>query len=93
MRYRCEGCGTIIEFTNTRMMTWKNCKKCLYCKDTNFYTIPDTPPDRLDAIRKRAEALGMWNDQIEVGINDMFDFYESKMNVREKYQRLDRKEV
>ena len=53
--------------------------------------LTDTPPDRLDAIRERAEALGV-NDWRLDRINTLLLELDSYLNAIEN-QRLDRKEV
>ena len=89
VRYKCDGCGTIIEFTNTRMMTWKYYKKCPYCKDADipFCSIPDYP-DSLEAIRERAQELGI-EDYYFQAINNSIHNLEIRIKIAEKNNWLE----
>jgi hypothetical protein len=87
MRYRCNGCGTEFKFTNKLIHI-----ECPFCVPVFVLTPIDTPPDRLDAIRKRAEALGVSEKTINILINGIFKWINEILDELENH-RLDRKEA
>jgi hypothetical protein len=93
MRYRCEGCKTEFKFGPEVNVDEPMCLVC----DCDIQPMPDTPPDRLDAIRKKAEALGVDSElfddwqRVYTNANWLLGLIEDKIAIIEN-QRQDRKE-
>jgi len=101
----CKNCGTEIKF---RDVVWKaGLDYCPICEfeDEQMIHIPDTPADRLEAIRKRAkkEGLTLIIEQMNLAITQheqwaryfgsIVDDAEKGMLGCQKNQRLERKDT
>jgi transposase-like protein len=92
MRYRCEQCGTelIIGSGVETSDLFEDGMACPFDITHDFRNISDTPPDRLDAIRRRAEALEASEKTMNILINGRITWIKKILDELEN-QRLDRK--